>query len=124
MSRAYSLDLRQRAVALVASGQSRRAVARLLQLGESSVIRWTQRQASTGDCAAKPRGGKQPVLLLDQREWLLARITAVPDLTVRALRAELAARGTRVSLDTVWRFLRDERLTFKKKLARRRASQA
>lgn len=124
MSRAYSLDLRKRAVALVASGQSRRAVARLLQLGESSVIRWTQRQASTGDCAAKPRGGKQPVLLLDQREWLLARITAVPDLTVRALRAELAARGTRVSLDTVWRFLRDERLTFKKKLARRRASQA
>ena len=124
MSRAYSLDLRQRAVALVAGGQSRRAVARLLKLGESSVIRWTQRQASTGDCAAKPRGGKRPVLLLDQREWLLARITAMPDLTVRALRAELAARGARVSLDTVWRFLRDERLTFKKKPARRRTSQA
>ena len=124
MSRAYSLDLRQRAVALVAGGQSRRAVARLLKLGESSVIRWTQRQASTGDCAAKPRGGKRPVLLLDQRDWLLARITAMPDLTVRALRAELAARGTRVSLDTVWRFLRDERLTFKKKPARRRTRQA
>ena len=114
MTQAYSLDLRQRAVALVAGGQSRRAVARLLRLGESSVIGWTQRQASTGDCAAKPRGGKRPVLLLDQRDWLLARITTVPDLTVRALRAELAERGARVSPDTVWRFLRQERLTFKK----------
>ena len=124
MTRAYSLDLRQRAVALVAAGQSRRAVARLLGLGESSVIRWTQRHTSTGDCAAKPRGGKRPVLLLGQRDWLLARITAVPDLTVRALRAELAERGTRVSPDTVWRFLRQERLTFKKKPARRRTDQA
>ena len=124
MTQAYSLDLRQRAVALVAAGQSRRAVARLLQLGESSVIRWTQRQASTGDCSAKPRGGKQAVLLLDQRDWLLARITAVPDLTIRALWAELAQRGTRVSPDTVWRFLRQERLTFKKNAARRRTSPA
>ena len=122
MTQAYSLDLRQRAVALVAAGQSRRAVARLLRLGESSVIRWTQRQASTGDCSAKPRGGRRTVLLLDQRDWLLARVAAVPDLTVRALRTELAERGTRVSPDTVWRFLRQERLTFKKKSARRRTS--
>ena len=124
MTRAYSLDLRQRAVALVAAGQFRRAVARLLRLGESSVIRWTQRQASTGDCSAKPRGGKPPVLLLAQRDWLLARITAIPDLTVRALRAELAERGTRVSLDNVWRFLHQERLTLKKEPACRRTNPA
>ena len=124
MTRAYSLDFRQRAVALVAAGQSRRAVARLLRLGESSVIRWAQRQASTGDCSAKPRRGKRPVLLLARRDWLLARITAITDLTVRALRAELAERGTRVSLDNVWRFLHQERLTFKKEPACRRTNPA
>ena len=43
MTRPYSLDMRQRAVALVEEGRSRRAVAKLLGVGESSVIRWMQR---------------------------------------------------------------------------------
>jgi transposase len=56
-------------------------------------------------------------VLLDQRDWLLARISAVPDLTVRALRAELAeVRGVEVGYGAVWRFLAREQLTFKKSL--------
>jgi putative transposase len=124
MTRPYSLDLRQRAVSLVTAGQSRRAVARLLDLGESTVIRWTQRQQTTGDCAAKPMGGARHAVLLHERDWLLARILAAPDLTIRALRAELAERGTKVSKDAVWRFLAREQLTFKKKPARHRATSA
>jgi transposase len=116
MTRPYSLDLRQRAVSLVTAGQSRRAVARLLDLGESTVIRWAQRQQTTGDCAAKPMGGARHAVLLHERDWLLARILAAPDLTIRALRAELAERGTKVSKDAVWRFLAREQLTFKKSL--------
>ena len=115
MTRPYSLDLRLRAVLLVEAGQSRRAVARLLHLGEATVIRWTRRHTITGGCAAKPMGGRRRAVLLHERDWLLARIAAVPDLTVRALRAELAARGTPVSNDAVWRFLSAERLTFKKR---------
>lgn len=119
MSRAYSLDLRERAVALVVAGQSCRAVARLLDLGDSTVIRWSKRKAETGGCAAKPRGGARRIALLHERDWVLARMAAVPDLTVRALRAELAERGTVVCLTAVWRLLRKEGLTFKKKPARR-----
>ena len=44
---------------------------------------------------------------------------AEPDLTVRALRAELLARGISVSYGAVWAFIRSERLSFKKKLVRR-----
>ena len=124
MSRAYSLDLRERAVALVMAGQSRRSVARLLALGESTVIRWTHRQATSGTCAAKPRGGARRIALLHEREWVLARMAAAPDLTIRALRAELVARGTVVCVAAVWRFLRKEGLTFKKKPARHRAKPA
>ena len=69
-------------------------------------------------------GGRRRFALLAERDWLLARIAAAPDLTRRALRAELAARGIKVSYDAVWRFLREERLTFKKKPARRRAGPA
>ena len=71
--------------------------------------------------AAKRMGGRRRFALLAERDWLLARIAAAPDLTGQALRAELAARGTKVSYDAVWRFLREERLTFKKKSARHRA---
>jgi transposase len=121
MPRSYSQDLRERAVALVEAGHSRRAVARLLDLAESTVINWAKRQAVTGSCAAKRVGGNRQPLLLSERDWLLARVSAAPDLTVRALRAELAARGTNVCVDTVWRFLMAAGLTFKKNSARRRA---
>jgi transposase len=116
MARPYSSDLRQRAIALVETGQSRRAVARLLGLDKSTVILWAKEYRSTGKQAAKPMGGRRRFALLAERDWLLARIAAAPDLTVRALRTELAERGTKVSYDAVWRFLREERLTFKKKL--------
>jgi transposase len=121
MTKPYSMDLRDRVVATVTAGQSRRAVAKLYCVGISTVVRWVQRQNSTGSCAAKPMGGVRRAVLLSERDWLLARIAAAPDLTIRALRAELAARGTKVSYDAVWRFLQTERLTFKKKSARRRA---
>jgi transposase len=39
-------------------------------------------------------GGWRPLLLKSEREWLLARISEKPDLTLRAVVAELAERGT------------------------------
>ena len=41
----------------------------------------------------RQRGGKQ-LLLTSEREWLLARIAERPDLTLRAVVAELAERDT------------------------------
>jgi transposase len=124
MPKPYSSDLRQRAIALVEGGQSRSAVARLLNIGKATVILWVRDYRAEGKDAAKPMGGVRRGVLLSERDWLLARISAAPDLTGRALRAELAKRGTKVSYDAVWRFLRDERLTFKKKPAGRRAGSA
>jgi transposase len=124
MAKPYSSDLRRRAIGLVEAGQSRRAVAKLLDLDKSTVILWVKEYRATGRQAAKPMGGRRRFVLLAERDWLLARIAAAPDLTVRALRAELAERGAKVSYDAVWRLLRDERLTFKKKPARRRAGPA
>jgi transposase len=60
--------------------------------------------------------------LLPERDWLLARVAAAPDLTLRALQAELAERGVAASYGAVWAFLAAEGLTFKKKPARRRAA--
>jgi transposase len=69
-------------------------------------------------------GGWRPLLLKSERDWLLARIAAKPDLTLRAVMAELAERGTPASYGAVWRFFAREGVTFKKKPARQRARPA
>jgi transposase len=120
MARAYSLDLRERVAARVAAGGSCRTVAALFGVSVSSVVRWSQRQRETGSAAAKPMGGKRPLVLAGERYWLLARIAEKPDLTLRALAAELAERGIAVSLGAVWTFFAREKISFKKKPARRR----
>jgi transposase len=124
MTRPYSNDLRERAVALVESGRSRHQVAKLFRVGVSSVIRWCERQRASGSCAAKPMGGRRRVVLLAERDWLLARLSVAPDLTVRGLQRELRERGLKVSYGAVWAFLAAEGLTFKKNPARRRAGAA
>ena len=121
MAGPYSIDLRRRAVAAVAGGQSRRQVAKLFNVGESSVIRWCARQAASGTCAAKPMGGHRRPILLSERDWLLARLSVAPDLTVRGLLRELGDRGIKVSYGALWAFLAAEGLTFKKNAVRRRA---
>ena len=119
MAKPYSSDLRQRAIALVEAGQSRRGAVKLLDLDKSTVIVWVKEYRATGRQAAKPMSGRRRVALLAEGDWLLARIAATPDLTVRALRSELAQRGAKVSYDAVWRFLRDERLTLENSTGRR-----
>jgi transposase len=54
------------------------------------------------------------VLCGSERDWLLARIAAVPDVTLRGLLSELAARGVKVSYGSVWRFFEFEGISFKK----------
>ena len=69
-------------------------------------------------------GGWRPLLLRSERAWLLARIAEKPDLTLRAVMAELAGRGTPASYGAVWRFFAREGVSFKKKPARQRARPA
>ena len=121
MARAYSLDLRERVVAFVASGQTTRAASAVFGISVASVVKWNQRKSATGSAAAKPMGGKRPFLLEAERDWLLARLDEKPDLTLHALRNELRERGVTVSCDTLWRFLKRQEISFKKNLVRRRA---
>ena len=97
MARPYSQDLRDRVVAAVASGRRCRAVAAQFGVSVASVVKWSQRWRATGSAAAKPMGGRRPLQLEGAREWLLARIAEKPDLTLRAMVAELVGRGVPAS---------------------------
>ena len=122
MTRPYSCDLREAAAAAVlVDAMSCREAAKLFRVSVSSVVRWTQLKRERGSCAPKPMGGRRRIILLSERVWVRARLAAEPDLTVRALRAELLARGIRVSYGAVWAFLQAERLSFKKNPVRGRA---
>jgi len=124
MARAYSSDLRDRVVAAVMGGATVRSAADRFGVSVASAVKWSQRYRATGSAAAKPRGGKKPYVLVGQREWLLARIAEAPDLTLRAVMAELSDRGVVASYHAVWDFFAHEGVTFKKKPARRRTGPA
>ena len=108
MTKPYSLDLRDRAVARVAAGETVRSVAATFRVGVSSVVKWSQRFRATGSAA--PR-----ILTGECRTWLLQRIASGSDMTLRGLVAELAERGVKVSYRTVWNFVHREKVSYKKK---------
>lgn len=121
MGRPYSDDLRTRVAASVVAGRSCRAVAEVFGVSAASAVKWSQRLRQTGSAAAKAMGGARRAVLAGERHWLRARIKVAPDLTLRALAAELAERGVVVSHWAVWKFCQDEALTFKKKHSAKRA---
>lgn len=117
--RAYSTDLRSRVARAVEAGGTCRAVAARFGIGVSTVVRWAQRLRTTGGMEPKPMGGARRRALVTERDWLLGRLSETPDLTLRALMAELATRGVTASYGAVWRFCAREGLTFKKRRSAR-----
>jgi putative transposase len=118
MAKPYSMDLRERAMARVAAGESARTVAAALDVSVSSVVKWTQRQRQTGSVAPGKMGGHRPYLLCgEHKAWVLERVAADPNVTLRGLAEELGQRGLAVDHATVGRFLHREKQSFKKNRA-------
>jgi transposase len=69
-------------------------------------------------------GGHRKRLLEPHRALVIGRVKAVPDITLKALVAELAERGIATSAVSVWRLVRSEGLRFKKNTVRHRAAAA
>lgn len=123
MTRAYSVDLRERVVARVMAGEPVRAVSATFGVSVASVVKWSQRLRRTGSVAPDRMGSRRAKILSGaHRDWLLARMAEARGFTLRGLVAELAAeRGVGVDYRTVWNFVHDEGLSFKKKRAAQRA---
>jgi transposase len=118
MTRPLSNDLRERVVSAVASGESCRSVAARFEVAVSSVVKWSQRHRQTGSVAPGKVGGHRKPILEPHRDFIAERLAATPHLSLHGLKAELAARGVKVSHNTVWEFLRREGLRFKKNAVR------
>lgn len=125
MAKGYSKDLRMRAVSMAAEGESAREVARVLDIGASTAIRWIERWTTTGNVEAKPGTGHSRSPLNKHERWLLDLIAAEPDLTLADIRVRLRrVKRLTVGTTSIWRFFDRHEITFKKNSARSRAGSA
>ena len=121
MTAPYSTDLRARAMARKAAGQTHREIAAALQIAPSCVSKWFRREQQTGSLSPAQIGGYKPRTLSGETaEWLRERVATGP-VTLRGLTAELADRGVKTWPKAVWIFLHEEGLSFKKNSAAPRA---
>ena len=121
MARPYSMDLRDRVVAAVQRGLSARAAAARFGIGVATAVRWARQFRTTGSAAPGRMGGhKKRAIVGAHRDWLLTRCCTL-DFTLRGLVAELAERGLKVDYRSVWIFVHEEGLSYKKNSTRQRA---
>ena len=116
MTRPYSEDIRERALARADAGETVRSIAEELQISPSCVTKWKNLRRETGGISPGKIGGhKKRVLSGVNADWLRKRIRSGP-FTLRKLTRELAARGVKTDVRAVWTFVHAEGLSFKKTL--------
>ena len=109
MTKPYPMELRQRALKFVKSGQSRNAVAKRLGVSISCVVKWLQRHDATGSVKPGKIGGHvKPKISGEHRDWVLQQIAAGGDVTLQGLANGLDARGLKVDYRTMWNFVHRE----------------
>jgi transposase len=98
MGKALSVDLRERVVAAIAGGMSRRAAAAQFRVSAASAVRWAALARSSGDVAPRPQGGDQRSARIEAHAPLiLGAVQTTPDITLAELRATLAQQEGRAS---------------------------
>jgi transposase len=116
MAKSLSLDLRERVVAAVSGGMSRRQAAEHYGVSAASAIRWCTRQRETGNAAPKPRGGDRLSGRIEaQAGLILALVEETCDITLTEFQAKLAEQGHRFGIGTLWRFFDRHDITWKKR---------
>jgi transposase len=122
MARALSADLRNRVVAAIAGGLSRRQAADRFGVSAASAIRWQQLVTRQGTPEPQHQGGDRRSGRIEAHaDLILNAYAATPDITLAELQVLLADHGAQVALGTIWRFF-DRRGITRKKRRRMRPS--
>lgn len=109
-----SNDLRERIIRAVKAGaHSLRKLAKLFSVNLSTIVRLLQRYRQSGSVEPKPHaGGRGRTLDAKAEAWLLELVQEQPDATLAELRERL---GVSCSLMTIWRTLKRNKISRKKK---------
>jgi len=97
--KAYSIDLRERVVASVESGECNiPAAARRYKVSEPTIERWLARQRTTGTCAPRPHAGGPARKLASAEAVIREAVKAQADATLQEL-CELVEKKTKIKSD-------------------------
>jgi len=115
MSKALSVDLRDRVIAAIDEGMSCRQAAVRFGVSASSAIRWRALVRERGDVRPGPLGGdRRSGRIEGHAALILSLVDQKPDATLAELREALAERGIGVGMGTLWRFFDRRQITLKK----------
>jgi transposase len=115
MSKALSIDLRERVIAAIEEGMSCRGAAVRFGVSAASAIRWRWLERRQGDVRPGPLGGDRRSGRIEaQADVILGLIGSKPDITLAEIEAALAERGVVVSGSSIWRFFARRKITLKK----------
>lgn len=125
MPKPMSNDLRERVVAFVETGRSRRAAAAHFRVSPSFVVNLMTLYRRTGSVLPKPRGGRRHAKLDPHRGFILGRIAEKDDISMPELASALvASTGTKAEPASLSRWLIRNGYRFKKNAAGQRTRQA
>ena len=116
MAKPLSTDLRQRVIAAIDSGLSRRQAARRFEVGKTSAIRWYSAWRAEGRVGPRALGGDRRSGRIEaQGSDILRLVEEKPDRTLAEIAGELLRRGVKASYGARWRFLKRKSISHKKK---------
>ena len=125
MTAPLSRDLRERIARAVSDGSSIRRAAERFQVSPSAAVKLMQRVRHTGSTAPAQIGGYRRPLLEPYADLLREIVLAKKGITLREIKAVLAARGVEVkALSTIADMLHRLDLSHKKELEGLRAGPA
>jgi transposase len=111
----YTTEFRAEVLAAYDANEGTRAIAVRFKVSDSWIRRIVQQRRETGQLGPRPVPPQKPKWL-GWADWLVAKITARPDIYLRELQAELKAeRGEVVTLSTISNVCRALELTRKKR---------
>ena len=115
MAKSMSVDLRERVIAVIDGGLSRRQAAARFGVSVSSAIRWHALALRSGDATPKRQGGDRRSGRIEAHAGvILDAVAKQSDITLAELRDLLAGRGVSVGIATLWRFFARRKITLKK----------
>jgi transposase len=115
MSKALSLDLRDRVIAAIEGGMSCRQAAARFGVSPASAIRWRSRLRTQGDVRPGPLGGDRRSGRIERHaDVILGLVDRKSDITLAELQTALAEQGVATSLSSLWRFFVRRQITLKK----------
>jgi len=122
MSKALSVDIRERALAFVAAGATHREAAERFEVSAASVSRWRALERDQGDVRPKALGGDRKSGRIDvHKAAIVEALGPDADRSIEETRLVLREQGLIFSFGSLQRFFVRHAITRKKRLPMRRS---